>query len=43
VLTTYQELTQRYKAPVLRGPFNLEARRKAGFMESEIAALRGET
>jgi uncharacterized ferritin-like protein (DUF455 family) len=43
VLTTYQELTQRYKAPVLRGPFNLEARRQAGFMESEIAALRGES
>ena len=43
VLSTYQELAQRYKAPVLRGPFNLEARRQAGFMESEIAALRGET
>jgi uncharacterized ferritin-like protein (DUF455 family) len=43
VLTTYQALAQRYKAPVLRGPFNLEARRQAGFMESEIAALRGES
>jgi uncharacterized ferritin-like protein (DUF455 family) len=43
VLTTYQELTKRHKAPVLRGPFNLEARRQAGFMESEIAALRGES
>ena len=43
VLTTYQELTKRYKAPILRGPFNLEARRQAGFMESEIAALRGES
>ena len=43
VLTTYQELALRYKAPVLRGPFNLEARRQAGFMESEIAALRGES
>jgi uncharacterized ferritin-like protein (DUF455 family) len=42
VLTTYQELALRYKAPVLRGPFNLEARRQAGFMESEIAALRGD-
>jgi uncharacterized ferritin-like protein (DUF455 family) len=42
VITTYQELALRYKAPVLRGPFNLEARRQAGFMESEIAALRGE-
>jgi uncharacterized ferritin-like protein (DUF455 family) len=42
VLTTYQELALRYKAPVLRGPFNLEARRQAGFLESEIAALRGD-
>ena len=42
LLATYQELAHRYKAPVLRGPFNLEARRQAGFMESEIAALGGE-
>lgn len=42
LLSTYQELALRYKAPVLRGPFNLEARRQAGFMESELAALQGE-
>ena len=42
LVSTYQELALRYKAPVLRGPFNLEARRQAGFMESELAALQGE-
>jgi uncharacterized ferritin-like protein (DUF455 family) len=38
-LTTYAVLAERYKAPVLRGPFNLDARRAAGFTESELAAL----
>ena len=42
LLATYQELAHRYKAPVLRGPFNVKARRQAGFMESEIEALGGE-
>lgn len=36
---TYQELAQAYRAPALRGPFNLEARRQAGFTESELLAL----
>ena len=36
---TYAELTQRYDAPRLRGPFNLSARRAAGFSEAELAAL----
>ena len=36
---TYGELVVRYKAPVLRGPFNLEARRRAGFSEPELAQL----
>ncbi|HZW12424.1 MAG TPA: ferritin-like domain-containing protein [Noviherbaspirillum sp.] len=36
---TYAELTEKYKAPQLRGPFNLEARRAAGFSEAELAAL----
>lgn len=36
---TYAALATRYKAPPLRGPFNLEARRAAGFTESELAAL----
>ncbi|MBQ5946712.1 ferritin-like domain-containing protein [Massilia sp. ST3] len=35
-LPTYDELTVRYKAPVLKGPFNLEARRQAGFSEAEL-------
>jgi uncharacterized ferritin-like protein (DUF455 family) len=34
---TYDELTVRYKAPVLKGPFNVEARRRAGFTEAELA------
>jgi uncharacterized ferritin-like protein (DUF455 family) len=38
-ISTYAELAARYKAPQLRGPFNLEARRAAGFSESELAAL----
>lgn len=36
---TYELLALRYKAPQLRGPFNLEARRKAGFSEAELQAL----
>ncbi len=38
-LSTYRELARRYKAPVLKGPFNLEARRAAGFTEQELHAL----
>jgi uncharacterized ferritin-like protein (DUF455 family) len=34
---TYDELVERYRAPVPRGPFNLEARRRAGFTEAELA------
>ncbi|SAI68256.1 Uncharacterized protein conserved in bacteria [Bordetella ansorpii] len=35
----YAELARQYGAPALRGPFNLPARRAAGFEEDEIAAL----
>ena len=35
----YAELATRYKAPQLRGPFNMAARRAAGFTEQELAAL----
>ena len=35
--STYDELVVRYNAPVLKGPFNLEARRRAGFTEEELA------
>ena len=38
-LTTYAELAEQYRAPRLRGPFNLEARRAAGFEEAELFAL----
>jgi len=39
-VATYAELAQRYRAPTLRGPFNLEARRAAGFTELELAQLK---
>ncbi len=39
-VATYAALAVRYKAPALRGPFNLEARRAAGFSEQELAALQ---
>lgn len=42
-LSTYRELARRYKAPVLKGPFNLEARRAAGFTEQELHALTSMT
>ena len=38
-VTAYAELAIRYKAPPLRGPFNIEARRAAGFTELELAQL----
>jgi uncharacterized ferritin-like protein (DUF455 family) len=33
----YFELAKRYEAPVLKGPFNISARRQAGFTETELA------
>ena len=36
----YPSLVERYQAPRLRAPFNLEARRAAGFDEAELAALK---
>lgn len=38
-VSTYAALTVEYKAPVLKGPFNLDARREAGFSEAELARL----
>ena len=38
-IATYASLAATYKAPAMRGPFNLEARRAAGFSESELLAL----
>lgn len=42
-VATYEELAVRYKAPVLKGPFNLEARRRAGFLDAELARYRGDS
>jgi len=39
-VATYAELVVQYKASV-RGPFNVEARRKAGFSEEELRLLGG--
>jgi uncharacterized ferritin-like protein (DUF455 family) len=38
-LSTFEQLCQAYVAPKLRGPFNLEARRAAGFTEAELSRL----
>lgn len=38
-IATYATLAEQYSAPTLRKPFNLEARRKAGFTEAELALL----
>jgi uncharacterized ferritin-like protein (DUF455 family) len=38
-LATYAELAERHGAPRPRGPFNLDARRAAGFDEAELVAL----
>ncbi len=38
-VATYAQLAEQYRAPKLRGPFNLEARRAAGFDEDELAWL----
>jgi uncharacterized ferritin-like protein (DUF455 family) len=36
-VATYDALTVQYKAPVPKGPFNVDARRQAGFTEAELA------
>ncbi|MFM9836463.1 MAG: ferritin-like domain-containing protein [Methylophilaceae bacterium] len=38
-LATFEALCAQYKAPKLRPPFNMEARKKAGFSEDELALL----
>jgi len=35
----YKELARKYCAPVLRGPFNIAARKEAGFTEEELNLL----
>jgi len=39
-IATYDDLTVQYKAPVLKGPFNIEGRRQAGFSEAELQRYR---
>lgn len=38
-MATFARLTAEFKAPVMRGPFNIEARRAAGFTEAELALM----
>lgn len=40
-VSTYADLVKTYDAPKLRAPFNMEARRAAGFDEAELLALQG--
>lgn len=39
-METYATLTKQYNAPPLRGPFNIEARKAAGFTDAELASLK---
>ena len=36
------ELVEQYKAPRMKPPYNVEARRKAGFTDAEMRFLLGE-
>lgn len=38
-ITTYRELAREYRAPRLKPPFNMEARRQAGFSDEELSLL----
>jgi len=38
-IATFAQLARTYSAPVLKGPFNLDARRAAGFEEEELQVL----
>ncbi len=38
-ITAYRELAARYRAPVLKAPFNIEARKQAGFTAEELNLL----
>jgi hypothetical protein len=38
-IAMYKELARKYCAPVLRGPFNIEARERAGFTAEELSLL----
>jgi len=38
-IKAYKDLARQYRAPTLRGPFNLEARKQAGFTAEELSLL----
>jgi len=38
-ISAYRELATKYRAPVLKGPFNIEARKQAGFTAEELDLL----
>ena len=38
-ITAYRELANKYQAPTLRGPFNIEARKQAGFTADELSLM----
>lgn len=38
-IQAYRELARAYRAPTMRGPFNLEARKRAGFTQEELSLL----
>lgn len=38
-ISAYRELARKYCAPVLKGPFNMEARKQAGFTAQELDLL----
>jgi uncharacterized ferritin-like protein (DUF455 family) len=42
-VATFETLRQQYQAPKLRPPFNMEARKQAGFSEIELAYLDAES
>ncbi len=39
-ITCFSQLAQQFKAPVLRGPFNVAARLAAGFSQDELDAMK---
>ena len=41
-IATYKELARKYCAPTLRGPFNIQARKQAGFTDEELNLLEAE-
>lgn len=38
-ISAYRDLATKYRAPILKGPFNIEARKQAGFTSEELNLL----